>query len=256
MSGMDQVIETSGPDVDAAITEGLIELGLDRSAVEIEVLDEGGRGLFGLGAREARVRLIVKPRPSPAAPDESPEAEPDRAAERPGPAAAPPITEVPPVQEDEDAGVAQNVLQELLALMGIEQAQVEVRRAEPAPGEGHPPLVLDVRGPGIEALVGRRGSTLAALQHITRLIVGHETATRVNLVVDVDGFKARREQSLRRLAKRLADQAVRTDRTVVLEPMPPHERRIIHLTLRDHPRVTTESIGEGDRRKVTIMPRS
>jgi len=76
----------------------------------------------------------------------------------------------------------------------------------------------------------------------------------VNLVVDVDGFKARREQALQRLAQRLAEQALRTGRTVVLEPMPPHERRYIHLALRDHPQVTTQSIGEGDLRKVTIIP--
>jgi spoIIIJ-associated protein len=75
-------------------------------------------------------------------------------------------------------------------------------------------------------------------------------------VVDVDGYKARREESLRSLAERLAEQAVRTNRRVVLEPMPPHERRIVHLTLRNHPKVTTVSIGEGDRRKVTIIPRN
>jgi spoIIIJ-associated protein len=74
-------------------------------------------------------------------------------------------------------------------------------------------------------------------------------------VIDVEGFKARREKSLHRLAHRMAKQAMRTNRTVRLEPMPPHERRIIHLALREHPGVTTDSVGEGDRRKVTIIPR-
>jgi spoIIIJ-associated protein len=87
------------------------------------------------------------------------------------------------------------------------------------------------------------------------MIVGQETARRSQLVVDVEGFKARREQSLRRLAERMAEQAVRTNRTVTLEPMPPNERRIIHIALRDHPHVTTESVGEGERRKVTIIPK-
>jgi len=145
-------------------------------------------------------------------------------------------------------------LLELLALLGMDEAQVNVRRAEPAEDEMDPPLILDVRGPGVNALIGYRGEALAALQRITRLIVGREMAGRVRLVVDVDGFKARREQSLRRLARRMAEQAVRTDHTVMLEPMPPYERRIIHLTLRDHPHVVTQSIGEGDRRKVTIIP--
>jgi spoIIIJ-associated protein len=111
-----------------------------------------------------------------------------------------------------------------------------------------------VRGAGTDALIGRRGSTLDALQLITRLIVGREMMGRVHLVVDVGGFKAHREESLRRLAQRLAEQAVRTNRTVVLEPMPPYERRYVHLALRDHPHVTTQSVGEGDRRKVTIIP--
>ena len=96
---------------------------------------------------------------------------------------------------------------------------------------------------------------MAALQHITRLVVGREIESRVHLVVDVAGFKARRQKSLGRLARRMAEQAMRTRRTVTLEPMPPHERRIIHLTLRGHSDVTTESIGEKDRRKVTIIPR-
>jgi spoIIIJ-associated protein len=245
MVDMEQTIEATGTDVKAAITAGLARLGVDRDAVEAEVLDEGSRGLFGLGGREARVRLTIKPRRAPTVPAEPvtpPAAEPDMVAE---------------AGEDdaEVAQIAQGVLLDLLSLLGAEGAQVDVRRAEPAADEQEPPLVLDVRGSDTDALIGRRGATLAALQHITRLIVGREVAGRVHLVVDVDGFKARREQSLRRLAQRLADQAVRTDRTVVLEPMPPHERRYVHLALRDHPHVTTQSIGEGDRRKVTIIPR-
>jgi spoIIIJ-associated protein len=239
MAEVEQAIEAAGADVEAAIAAGLARLGVDRDAVEIEVLDEGSRGLFGLGGREARVRLAIKPRPGPAVP-----AAP----------VAPPAAE-PGVMEKDEAEVARGALVELLALLGMEGTQVDVRRAEPATGEQEPPLVLDVRGPGTDALIGRRGSTLAALQRITRLIVGREMEGRVHLVVDVGDFKVRREQSLRRLAHRMAEQAVRTHRTVVLEPMPPHERRYIHLALRDHPQVTTQSVGEGERRKVTIIPR-
>jgi len=239
---IEQAIDAIGEEVEAAIAAGLARLGVDRDAVDVEVLDEGSRGLLGLGAREARVRLTVRSRPAPAAP-----ASPVAPSPPAGPAA-------PVVGEKDEAEVAQGVLVELLALLGIEHAQVGVRRAEPTGYEQEPPLVLDVRGSGTDALIGRRGDTLAALQLITRLIVGREMASRVHLVVDVDDFKVRREQALRRLAQRLAEQAVRTDRTVVLEPMPPHERRYVHLALRDHPHVTTESIGEGDRRKVTIIP--
>jgi spoIIIJ-associated protein len=245
MAEIEQAIEATGADVEAAVATALARLGVDRDAVEIEVLDEGSRGVFGLGAREARVRLtpILKstPRPAPAA-----------SAEPAVPLAAEPAE--PVLAEKEEAEVARGVLLELLALLGMEKAQVDVRRAEPAAGEEEPPLVLNAQGAGIDVLIGRRGQTMAALQHITRLIVGREVTGRVHLVVDVDGFKARREKSLRRLAQRVAEQAVKTDRTVVLEPMAPYERRIIHLALRDHPHVTTESVGEGDRRKVTIIP--
>ncbi len=243
-------IEVTGADVESAIETGLARLGVGRDEVEIEVLDEGSRGVFGLGVREARVRLTRKPKAISDAgsvalaelttPAEPAESVAESAAEEIG---------------QDEAEVAQRVLLELLAFLGMGKARVDVHWVEPTTEEDERLLMLDVRGPNIQALIGRRGKTLAALQHITRLIIGRELAGRIRLVVDVDGFKARRERSLRRLAKRAAEQAVRTDRTVVLEPMPPNERRIIHLALRDHPHVTTQSIGEGDRRKVTIIPR-
>jgi spoIIIJ-associated protein len=242
MVEMEQAIEATGVDVEAAIAAGVASLGVDRDAVDIEVLEEGSRGLFGLGGREARVRVTIKPDRVPAVPAESLV-----------PSAA--EVDVQPVVEGGDAEVARGVLMDLLSLLGVEGARVTTRRAEPAAGDEDSPLILDVHGQDTDVLIGRRGSTLAALQHITRLIVGREVSGRVHLVVDVDGFKARREKSLRRIAQRLAEQAVRTNRTVVLEPMPPHERRYVHLALRDHPHVTTQSVGEGDRRKVTIIPR-
>ncbi|MBU0702269.1 MAG: protein jag [Chloroflexi bacterium] len=241
MVEMGQAIEATGADIEAAVEAGLERLGVTRDAVEIEVLDEGSGGVFGLGARQARVRLTVKPALAPALPVES----------------VPPAAEPAAVEDDEkgEAQIAQGVLYELLALMGMENVRIDVRRAEPAAGEGDPPLVLSVHGPDTDTLVGYRGKTLDALQRITRLIVSQELAGRTWLVVDVGGFKAQREKSLRSLARRLAEQVERTDRTVALEPMPPNERRIIHLTLRDHPHVTTQSVGEDDRRKVTIIPR-
>jgi spoIIIJ-associated protein len=249
MSEMERTVEATGSGVEEAIAAGLEELQVDRDAVDIEILDEGSRGVFGLGAREACVRLTIKPKPVPQPTDAQP-APP--AAEPEAVEAAPEIDEA----EKSETELARGALLELLTMMGIKDFRVDVRKAEAAPGERETPLVFDVRGPDVSALIGHRGETLAALQRITRLIVGQETASRTNLVIDVDGYKAQREESLRRLAERLAEQAVRTNRRVVLEPMPPYERRIVHLALRDHQKVTTESIGEGDRRKVTIIPRN
>lgn len=145
-------------------------------------------------------------------------------------------------------------LQELLDKMKI-PAQVETYWT-PAASEDEPRLLtLDVQGEDLGILIGPRGENLAALQYLTRLIVSKEINGAVNLVVDVQGHRQRREEQLRRLANRLAEQAVERQRVMSLEPMPANERRIIHLELRDHPAVRTESVGEGERRKVTIIPK-
>ncbi|MCP4535830.1 MAG: hypothetical protein GY832_01680 [Chloroflexi bacterium] len=249
---VEQIIEAVGEDTESAIADGLARLNVDRDAVEIEVLDDGSKGLFGLGAREARVRITVKPQQ-----DSIAAAEPVVAPSIKEPAPPTVVEPAPSMSKEEKdkAEIARGVLLELLAFMDVKGAKVDARQAEPAEGEKEPPLVLDVSGPGTDVLVGRRGKTIAALQHITRLIVGHEISGRIHLVIDVEGFKARREKSLHSLAHRMAKQAMRTNRTVRLEPMPPHERRIIHLALRGDPDVTTESVGDRDRRKVTIIPR-
>jgi spoIIIJ-associated protein len=146
-------------------------------------------------------------------------------------------------------------VEELLLRMGF-RGQVTARWGESVEPPDVRPLLVDVRGRDLQPLIGRRGETLSALQYLTRLIVAKELGTHVAILIDIDGYRARREDQLRRLARRMADQAVETARTMVLEPMSPYERRIIHLELHDHPSVYTESVGEGDRRKVTIIPRS
>lgn len=161
-----------------------------------------------------------------------------------------------PVEEtdyDADVAAARELLVEVLKAMDV-GGSVQVSRVDATQGGG--PWILNVQGQGrqINALIGRRGDTLAALQYLVRLMVSHKLQHRVNLIVDVDGYKARRAERLRSLAARMAEQAQSEGRTVVLEPMPPHERRLIHIALRAHPGVSTKSIGEGENRKVTIVP--
>jgi spoIIIJ-associated protein len=160
---------------------------------------------------------------------------------------------ITPADLVEDARVGAEVLSNLLKHMQI-RAAVTPKQAETTEGEDEH-WTLEITGQDLGLLIGRRGETLAALQYITRLIASRQLGRRANIVIDVEGYKARRETMLKRLAKRMAEQAIQRGRTVQLEPMPPHERRIIHMTLRDYPGVTTESIGEGDHRKVTIVPR-
>ncbi|MFN8529929.1 MAG: RNA-binding cell elongation regulator Jag/EloR [Anaerolineae bacterium] len=164
--------------------------------------------------------------------------------------------EVPESEQDDEAQVSKVVLNELLERMSI-RAQVVVRRASPGEQGGKSPWVLDVNaGRTLSRLIGRRGETLAALQYVTRLIASRELQRRVDIVVDVESYKVKRAATLHSLALRMADEAIHAGRTITLEPMPPHERRIIHLALRGREDVVTKSVGEGQSRKVTIVPQS
>ncbi len=150
--------------------------------------------------------------------------------------------------------VACDTLAELLEKMKI-KAQVTAAWSEAGePGEPRP-LLLEVTGDDLGILIGPRGETVAALQYIARLIISKELGEGVNVLVDVEGHRRRREEQLRRMARKMAEQVVQRQRTMAMEPMPPAERRIVHLELRDHPDVYTESVGEGDKRKVTIIPK-
>lgn len=211
-------VEASGNTIEEATEKALAQLGASREEVEIQILSHGGRRLLGLGTQEARVRVTLRP----------------------------------PKPEEEVTLVANEVLERLLAGMGIE-AQVRLRPTDLS--EGPNPIVLDITGENLGILIGRRGETLLALQYITRLIVNRRLHQWAEIIVDVEGYKKRRESSLTQLALRMADRATLLGQAVSLEPMPAHERRIIHLALRDHEKVTTESVGEGDLRKVVIFPR-
>jgi spoIIIJ-associated protein len=292
--------EFRGKTVEAAVSAGLAALQVSRDQVEIEVVKAGSRGVLGIGAEDAVVRLsvlpnsavaeapeptpakVAKPRPkSEAAPapavDEDREQAPARTAKPRGePAGAgrgehapeprrdqpPPSAQVSPQEGvagagDDKALVAvsqgQEILQGLVDRMNL-RARVEVvPQSDAEADEGERVQVLNIVGDDLGVLIGRQNEVLSALELITRLMVNQRVHTRSDFVVDVNGYRAKRAESLRKLALRMADQAVETGRTAVLEPMPPAERRIIHLALRDHPKVATRSVGEGDRRKVTIV---
>jgi spoIIIJ-associated protein len=269
-------VETTGESVEEAIAKGLAELGVGPTEVIVEVLEEPSRGVFGLGGHPAKVRLqlLTVPKPPPPATPPPParvEQEEDEDVEEIRIPARKPAhdyevseedtgllvlaDEVPEADLDEEAQVAKVVLGELLDKMEI-RSRIVVRRAQPGDEGETAPWVLDVTGGNLNRLIGRRGETLASLQYITRLITSRELQRRSEVVVDIGGYKARRAQSLHALALRMAEEAVQRQHVVSLEPMPPHERRIIHLALRERSDVVTRSIGEGQSRKVTIVPSS
>ena len=249
-------VVASGKTVEDAIANGLAMLGVRRDQVDIEIITEGSRGVLGFGAENAQVKLLVKLPPKP---EPEPVPEPPRPAPKPVP--APEVETVPREEPELDAGdetpgqVGREVLVELLRLMGI-RASVETVLGYELADEGQPPpTVLNITGEDLGILIGRRGETLRALQYLVRLMVSHRLKHWTNLVVDVESYLVRRRRSLEGLAQRVADQVVRTGRTQALEPMPAYERRIVHITLRNHPQVATQSVGEGERRKVTIIPK-
>ena len=195
--------------------------------MEVTVIKEGRHGVLGMGAEEAMVRVS-------------------------------PLVTVPGKGSDisDIDEAAKVVVETLLAQMGM-VASVTPQTKPLVGGEGTPGVItLNVKGDDLGILIGRRGQTLASLQHIVRLIVAHQTKAQVPVVIDVEGYKERRYEALQALALRMAEQVKAKRRPFALEPMPAYERRIIHLALADDPDVATESVGEGETRKVVISPQS
>ena len=214
-------LEVSAKTVEEAIQKALEKLNLGREEVEVTVVKEGKHGILGLGGEEAKVKVR-------------------------------PLAKMPEKVDE----TAKGILETLLERMGVE-ASVASQTRPPLEegGEASDIVTLDVTGDDLGILIGRRGQTLASLQYVVRLIVAHQTKARVPVVVDVEGYKQRRYEALQALAHRMAEQVKVRGRPFTLEPMMAYERRIIHLALADDPDVTTESVGEGEARKVVIMPK-
>ncbi len=245
-------IEKIAPTIEEAVAQGLAELGLTQEEVEVEILDEGKSGLFGLGSRQARVRLTIKslPQPQPgggAAPTEN--ATPSEQPPNPEPEPPSPI-----VDADSALEIARNTVSELLGKMKV-QAEVTAYFGAPEDEKDETPIHVDIHGKDLSILIGRKAETLQALQFIASLIVGKEMGHSVPLVIDVEGYRSRRNKQIRQLTERVAEQVTQTGRSQSLEPMPANERRLVHIALRNHPHVYTQSAGEGDHRKVVIYPK-
>ncbi len=216
-------LEVCAKTVNEAIEIALARLGKTRDEVQISVLSEGSRGILGIGGEDARI--LVSPLPTE-----------DK------------------FTRDRVIEVATDVLKKLLSAMQID-ATVTVRPPTDAEHAEPSTVSLDISGADLGILIGRRGETLSSLQFITNLIVSRRLKKWAKVIVDVEGYRLRRQDTLRGLALRMADRAKATRQPVTLEAMPAYERRIIHLALQGHPHVITESTGEGDDRKVVIIPK-
>src|SRR2546428_12496598 len=237
--------EFTGRTTEEAIERGLATLRKKRGDVDIEVLEEGKpANMLGMGGEDARVLITFQE-------EEQPEEEPvvDEAEVPRRPAAASDdieaVEEAPPAYAEElVTGAA--VLREIVDGMGI-QAEVIVReRPEP---------MLEIEGPDLGVVIGRHGENLIALQQLTSLITSRRVGHTVYVGVDIEGYRARREQQLREIAKRVAGRVRATNQAVTLEPMLAYERRIVHLALQDDHDVRTESGGIDPNRRVVVLPK-
>ena len=200
--------------VEEAIELALKELDADRDEAEVEVLSRGKSGFLGIGAELARVR----------------------------------VTKIP--QGGSAASVASEAVNRILQAAGV--SVTRTLRAANDPDVGGP--IIDLTGDDSGLLIGRRGQTLQSLQFLVNLIVRNKLGEDVRVVLDVEHYRQRRETSLRDVAVKVAARVVQSGRSIPLEPMSPADRRVVHTALTDYDGVTTESVGVGDNRKVTIIP--
>ena len=257
-------VEVSAKSVDEAIDIALEDLGLKRSQVSIEILTPGKPGIFGLGGEPARIRVtaLEEGTARPMAEEDEDEVETPRrpsGPQRGGEREREEREEEEPVElrdlDSEEVQTAAEFLRNLIEGMDID-AEVTIREPETAAdGAGRASAVLDIEGEDLGLLIGRRGTTLSALQYMVNVMLTRKLESRVLVTVDVEHYHRRREETLQGLAHRMAERVARSRRPMTLEPMPANERRIIHLALGEHQSVVTSSVGQGDDRKVVIRPR-
>lgn len=243
------VIEKTGRTVEEAIQEALNELGAERDAVDIEVLDEGSKGLFGLlGMRQARVKVSLRTQVSLV--DESSEdtAEADETDSGGTDAEA---EEGVDVEKERAEGIkrATEFVAGVLSRLGLELG-IETRLGE------EDIVHLNITGQNVGLIIGRHGQTLDALQYLANVVANRKPGPRIRIVLDAEGYRKRREETLTRLAHRTADRVIAQGRKIVLEPMNALERRVIHMALRTSPDVETYSEGEDPYRRVVIVPKN
>jgi spoIIIJ-associated protein len=224
--------EFEGKTTEEAIQNAARELNLPMEELNIDVIEPGSAGIFGLvGGRKAMIKVTLKP---PAALEEEEEEERDRGERKEEP------------QED-DVKFAKQTLEEILALIPVE-ATIAASREEKR-------INLMIQGDRSGLLIGRKGNTLDALQFLVNKIVSKALDKKIDVVIDSENYRRRREDSLTQLALKMGDKAKRIKKPVTTNPMNPHDRRLVHLALKDDEHLETRSRGEGLMKRVVIIPK-
>lgn len=224
---MIKTLEKTARTEEDAIAAALAELGLDRDEVSVEILERAKSGFLGIGASPAVIRVSYE------APDEKP-------AEKPASAAA-----EAPVDENADYAAVREFLGGLLSRMGV-KAQISIA---PRDNGG---IGVNLSGDGMGAIIGRRGETLDAIQHLTNYAVNRGSEKHLHISVDAENYRSKREESLTKLAEKMAEKAIKYKRSMALEPMNSYERHVIHTALQNYEGVTTSSTGVEPNRRVVV----
>ena len=262
-------LEKSARTVDAAIEEALKELGLSRDDVSVEILEMGKTGFLGIGAVPARVSVSyevpdpvpVKPapqkaeRPAPVKVEKVPvkaekpapvkQEKKQPKAEKPAPASVAEKPAAAVADENADYAAIRAFLTGLLERMGV-SADMEI---SPRDNGG---VNVNLTGPAMGAIIGRRGETLDAIQHLTNYVVNKDSDKHLHISVDAEAYRSKREESLTRLAEKMAEKAIKYKRSMALEPMNSYERHVIHTALQNYEGVTTNSTGVEPNRRVVV----
>lgn len=239
---MIKTLEKSGRTEDDAIAAALKELGMDRDDVSVEILERAKSGFLGIGASPAVIRVTYEVPDEPKA-VETPSVPEKKAA--PAEKRAEPKKAPKPAPADDEFSDIRSFLTGLLSRMGTE-ADIEIRRRD---DKG---IVVNLSGSNMGAIIGRRGETLDAIQHLTNYVINKGNEKHLHISVDAESYRAKREESLVHLAEKMAEKVLKYKRSMALEPMNSYERHIIHTALQDYEGVSTSSTGTEPNRRVVV----
>ena len=251
---MIKYLEKSGRTMEEAVAAALAELGKSEEEISVEVLEREKSGFLGIGAKPAVVRVSYEEPDAPAAPaaaEKKPAApkKEKKAAEKKQPKPAPEKKEVriapAPADESAEYAAVRAFVSGLMERMGVE-AQIDIT---PRDNGG---INVSLSGSGMGAIIGRRGETLDAIQHLTNYVVNRDSDKHLHISVDAEDYRAKREESLTRLAEKMAEKAIKYKRSMALEPMNSYERHVIHTALQNYEGVTTSSTGTEPNRRVVV----
>ena len=235
---MIKYLEKTGRTMEDAIAAALSELGLSEEEISVEVLERAKSGFLGIGAQPALIRVSYEVPDEPApAPKKAEEKKPEPKKAEPKKAA--------PVDESAEFAAVRSFVTGLMERMGVE-AEVEISRRD------NGGINVKLSGSGMGAIIGRRGETLDAIQHLTNYVVNRDSDKHMHISVDAENYRAKREESLTKLAEKMAEKAIKYKRSMALEPMNSYERHVIHTALQNYDGVTTSSTGVEPNRRVVV----